>query len=81
MLAAGLRAMLCLVAALSLIAGCGPDRLKPSAAGSGKRAWTLDHVGGGPLLAKLRRRAAALGLDARIRWRGAFWARPIAWAR
>jgi glycosyltransferase involved in cell wall biosynthesis len=35
------------------------------------RAWTLEHVGGGPLLPGLERRARHLGLDARIRWHGA----------
>jgi glycosyltransferase involved in cell wall biosynthesis len=29
------------------------------------------HVGGGPLKARLERRARALGIDARIAWRGA----------
>ena len=34
-------------------------------------AWTLDHVGGGPLLAALRARAQHAGIAARIRWHGA----------
>jgi len=34
-------------------------------------AWTLDLVGGGPLLPSLRRRARALGLEPRVRFRGA----------
>ncbi len=34
-------------------------------------AWTLDLVGGGPLLPALRRRARALGLEGRVRLRGA----------
>jgi len=34
-------------------------------------AWTLDQVGGGPLLPALRRRARELGLEARVRFRGA----------
>jgi len=33
--------------------------------------WRLVHVGGGPLKAKLERRARALGIGARIDWRGA----------
>jgi glycosyltransferase involved in cell wall biosynthesis len=33
--------------------------------------WRLVHVGGGPLGAKMRRRARALGVGARIAWRGA----------
>lgn len=33
--------------------------------------WRLVHVGGGPLKAKLQRRARALGIAARIAWRGA----------
>ncbi|HUK05297.1 MAG TPA: glycosyltransferase [Burkholderiales bacterium] len=33
--------------------------------------WRLVHVGGGPLRAKLERRARELGIDARISWRGA----------
>ena len=32
--------------------------------------WRLVHAGGGPLGKKLRRRARALGLEERIRWRG-----------
>ncbi len=32
--------------------------------------WRLVHVGGGPLARDLRRRADALGLTARIEWRG-----------
>ena len=35
-----------------------------------RRAWRLDHVGGGPLLAQLRRRARRLGIDDRIHWHG-----------
>jgi len=34
-------------------------------------AWRLDHIGGGPLDAALKARAAALGLAERIAWRGA----------
>jgi glycosyltransferase involved in cell wall biosynthesis len=34
-------------------------------------AWRFVHLGGGPLLARLRHKARALGLDARIEWRGA----------
>jgi glycosyltransferase involved in cell wall biosynthesis len=34
-------------------------------------AWRLVHVGGGPLKARLRRRARALGIASRITWRGA----------
>ncbi|MGD9537792.1 MAG: glycosyltransferase family 4 protein [Alphaproteobacteria bacterium] len=34
-------------------------------------AWRFVHIGGGPLLEKLRAKAAALGIDARIEWRGA----------
>ena len=34
-------------------------------------AWTLDLVGGGPLLPALRRRARTLGLEGRVRLRGA----------
>ncbi len=34
-------------------------------------AWRLEHVGGGPLGKRLQRRAAALGLQARVRWHGA----------
>jgi len=33
--------------------------------------WRLVHVGGGPLKARLERRARALGLEARVDWRGA----------
>jgi len=33
--------------------------------------WRLVHVGGGPLKARLERRARALGLDGRVAWRGA----------
>ncbi len=33
--------------------------------------WRLIHVGGGPLHRTLQRRAAALGIGARIHWRGA----------
>ncbi|MFY9317323.1 MAG: glycosyltransferase family 4 protein [Burkholderiales bacterium] len=33
--------------------------------------WRLVHVGGGPLKAKLERRARALGIGARVAWRGA----------
>jgi glycosyltransferase involved in cell wall biosynthesis len=33
--------------------------------------WRLVHVGGGPLRGKLERRARALGIAARIEWRGA----------
>ena len=33
--------------------------------------WRLVHVGGGPLKARLERRARALGIEARIAWRGA----------
>ncbi|MBM3483243.1 MAG: glycosyltransferase family 4 protein [Alphaproteobacteria bacterium] len=34
-------------------------------------AWRFIHVGGGPLLPGLKERAAALGIEARIEWRGA----------
>jgi glycosyltransferase involved in cell wall biosynthesis len=34
-------------------------------------AWRLTHVGGGPDLPTLRRRAASLGIAERIAWRGA----------
>jgi glycosyltransferase involved in cell wall biosynthesis len=34
-------------------------------------AWSLTHIGGGNGLAALKRKAVALGLDARITWRGA----------
>ncbi len=33
--------------------------------------WRLVHVGGGPLKEKLERRARALGIAARVEWRGA----------
>ncbi len=33
--------------------------------------WRFIHIGGGPLKAALKARAAKLGLDARIEWRGA----------
>ena len=33
-------------------------------------AWRLDHVGGGPLSAKMRRLAERQGVAARIRWHG-----------
>jgi glycosyltransferase involved in cell wall biosynthesis len=33
--------------------------------------WRLVHAGGGPLRGKLERRARALGIDARVAWRGA----------
>jgi len=32
--------------------------------------WRFVHAGGGPLLARLRRRAKELGLGARVEWRG-----------
>ena len=34
-------------------------------------AWSLVHIGGGPLLGDLKRRAARLGINRRIQWRGA----------
>ncbi len=34
-------------------------------------AWRFEHIGGGPLLPALRRRAAALGIADRVTWRGA----------
>lgn len=34
-------------------------------------AWRFVHIGGGPMLAQLGAKAAALGLSARIEWRGA----------
>ncbi len=34
-------------------------------------AWRFVHIGGGPLLPNLRVKATALGLDARVEWRGA----------
>ncbi|HET7363950.1 MAG TPA: glycosyltransferase [Burkholderiales bacterium] len=33
--------------------------------------WRFEHVGGGPLAARMRRRARALGIGERITWRGA----------
>jgi glycosyltransferase involved in cell wall biosynthesis len=33
--------------------------------------WRLVHAGGGPLKAKLERRARTLGIEARVNWRGA----------
>jgi len=33
--------------------------------------WRLVHAGGGPLKAKLERRARSLGIEARVNWRGA----------
>jgi glycosyltransferase involved in cell wall biosynthesis len=33
--------------------------------------WRLVHAGGGPLRAKLERRARSLGIEARVSWRGA----------
>jgi glycosyltransferase involved in cell wall biosynthesis len=36
----------------------------------GDLAWRLDHIGGGPLAADLARRAAALGLGARVAFLG-----------
>ncbi len=33
--------------------------------------WRLVHAGGGPLMDRLRRRADALGIAARVEWRGA----------
>jgi glycosyltransferase involved in cell wall biosynthesis len=33
--------------------------------------WRLVHAGGGPLKAKLERRARSLGIEARVSWRGA----------
>lgn len=35
------------------------------------RAWRLVHIGGGPLLPKLRQEAERLGIADRIEWRGA----------
>ena len=46
------------------------DLLGALAALSPGLAWTLDVVGGGALAARLRRRAAALGLGERVRWHG-----------
>jgi glycosyltransferase involved in cell wall biosynthesis len=37
----------------------------------GELHWRFEHVGGGPWLARLQRRAAELGLAGRIQWRGA----------
>jgi glycosyltransferase involved in cell wall biosynthesis len=34
-------------------------------------AWRFEHIGGGPLLAKLKAEARQLGLEARIVWHGA----------
>lgn len=34
-------------------------------------SWRLDHYGGGDLLAELKAKAAALGLEARVTWHGA----------
>lgn len=34
-------------------------------------AWSLVHIGGGPLLEDLKRQAARLGINRRIQWRGA----------
>jgi glycosyltransferase involved in cell wall biosynthesis len=39
--------------------------------------WRLVHVGGGPLKRALERRARALGIDARIEWRGAMAQRDV----
>jgi glycosyltransferase involved in cell wall biosynthesis len=33
--------------------------------------WRFEHIGDGPLLGRLQARAAQLGLDHRLRWRGA----------
>ena len=33
--------------------------------------WRFEHIGGGTLLGRLKRRARRLGLEPRIRWRGA----------
>jgi len=37
----------------------------------GALAWRFEHIGGGPDLDRLRRLARTLGIDARVRWRGA----------
>ena len=39
--------------------------------------WRLVHVGGGPLMRKLQRRAKALGIASRIEWRGALAQREV----
>jgi glycosyltransferase involved in cell wall biosynthesis len=45
--------------------------LQALAALPAERAWVLDQVGGGPLVSALQRRAQALGIAARVRFRGA----------
>lgn len=39
--------------------------------------WQLVHVGGGPWLGRLKRRATRLGIAARVRWRGALDQRGV----
>ena len=46
------------------------DLLESLAMVSPALSWTLDVVGAGPLESRLRRRAIALGLGERVRWRG-----------
>lgn len=46
------------------------DLLDSLAAVSPALSWTLDVVGAGPLESRLRRKAIALGLGERVRWRG-----------
>ncbi|WP_322096646.1 glycosyltransferase family 4 protein [Pelagibius sp.] len=47
------------------------DLLTALAAIPPDRHWHLSHIGGGPLAAKLKQQATALGLDGRIDWLGA----------
>ena len=47
------------------------DLLQALAALPEALAWRFEHIGGGPLLEKLRAEAGRLGIEARITWRGA----------
>ena len=47
-----------------------PDLVAALAKLPGDLDWRFTHIGGGPLLDKLRRQADALGIGARIAWQG-----------
>jgi glycosyltransferase involved in cell wall biosynthesis len=46
------------------------DLLVALASLGGDRSWRFEHVGGGPLAARLKRKAEKLGLDGRVIWHG-----------
>lgn len=47
------------------------DLLDAAAALPTELAWRLEHIGGGPLLDRLKAQAENLGISDRVRWRGA----------